>query len=84
MFHKQLLRIQIPKRKKKTDSLTIFFALSVSELVKAACKMLIKLTLGHRFQRLDYKSVLDVMLLTFQPFDPKIDFVLIFCNDEKV
>jgi len=35
-----------PKNAKKTDSLTVFFALLGSELLKAERKMLVKSTLG--------------------------------------
>jgi len=42
MFCKQ--QEQIPKAQKKTDNLTVFFALSGSVCVKAAHRMLIKLT----------------------------------------
>ncbi len=40
-----------PKRVKKTDSLTIFFALLGSGHIKASCKLLVKLTpcLPHKF-----------------------------------
>jgi hypothetical protein len=40
----QLLRAQIPN--KQTDGLTVFFVLLGSAHVKAARKMLVKLTLG--------------------------------------
>jgi len=43
-FYEQLLHAQIPKAQKKTDNLTVFFALSGSVCVKAAHRMLIKLT----------------------------------------
>jgi len=45
-FYANLLRVQIPKAQKDTDDLTVFFALLVSALVKAAPKMLVKLTQG--------------------------------------
>jgi len=38
--------MQIPKAQKKTDSLTLFFALLGSARVKAARKTLVKLTPG--------------------------------------
>jgi len=44
-FYKQLLLEHIPKRK-KTDSLTVFFALLGSAAAKALRKMLVKLTPG--------------------------------------
>jgi len=43
MFYRQLLLKKIPKEK-KTNTLTVFFALSGSECVKAACKMMMKST----------------------------------------
>jgi len=43
-FYEQLLHTQIPKSTKKTDGLTVFFALLGSSLIKAARKMLMKLT----------------------------------------
>jgi len=50
-----------PKSTKKTDDLTVFFALSGSACAKAACRMLMKLTPGVDFKEafmcLDPKSV---------------------------
>jgi len=43
-FQEQLLPTQTPKAQKKTDNLTVFFALSESALVKAICRTLMKLT----------------------------------------
>jgi len=43
-FYVQLLRPQIPKAQKDTDDLTVFFTLSGSTSVKAACKTLMKST----------------------------------------
>jgi hypothetical protein len=43
-FYEQLLRAEIPKAKKKTENLAVFFALSGSVRVKAACRMLMILT----------------------------------------
>ncbi len=40
-------RLQIPKAQKKTDSLTVFFALMESARVKAACKTVERLTAGR-------------------------------------
>jgi len=44
MFCKQLLHAQIPKVQKKTFNLTVFFALSRSARIRAARRMLMKLT----------------------------------------
>jgi hypothetical protein len=45
----QFFQAQIAKVQKKTDDLTVFFALLGSVHVKAACKMLVKSTLGFYF-----------------------------------
>jgi len=45
MFYKQLLHVKIPKAKKKTVKLSIFFVLLGSAHAKAASRMLMKLTL---------------------------------------
>jgi hypothetical protein len=50
-FYELLLRVQIPKSQKNTVKLSVFFALSGSACIKAACKMLVKLTLWHRTHR---------------------------------
>jgi len=50
MFYLQLLQMQISKVQKDWN-LTVFFALSGSERVKAACKMLIKLTTGGKLAK---------------------------------
>jgi len=47
-FYEQHLRVQISKAQKKTDSLTVFFALLESARVKASPKMLVKLTPARR------------------------------------
>ena len=47
-FYKQLLCMQIQKAQKKTFKLSRFFALLGSTSVKAACRMLVKLTQGER------------------------------------
>jgi len=39
-----------PKSVKKTDNLTVFFAFLEYSCVKAACRMLMKLTLGSNFK----------------------------------
>ncbi len=44
MISAKLLRTQILKVQKKTDSLTVFYALLGSECVKAVCRTLMKLT----------------------------------------
>ena len=44
-FYKQLLRTQIPKAQKSCLTWLSFFALLGSACVKAACRMLVKLTL---------------------------------------
>jgi len=46
-FYAKLLCTQIPKVQKKTNGLTVFFALLGSGHVKAACKMLVKSTPGE-------------------------------------
>jgi hypothetical protein len=46
MFYEQLLRGKIPKPQKKSVKLSVFFELLGSVHVKAAHKMLMKLTLG--------------------------------------
>ena len=43
-FYEQLLRSQIPKAQKRLSSQLAFFALLGSASVKAACRMLVKLT----------------------------------------
>jgi hypothetical protein len=48
-FYAQLLCAKIPKSAKKTDNLSIFFALLESLFVKAASKMLMKFTPGVNF-----------------------------------
>jgi len=60
MFYEQLFRAQIPKVQKKTDNITVFFALSH---VNTAFKTLVKLTPGINFTSnlrvpFSYKSVL--------------------------
>jgi len=45
IFYAKLLFVQITNAE-KTDDLTVFFAISVSECVKEARKMLMKLTPG--------------------------------------
>jgi len=52
-----------PESKKKTDNLTVFFALSGSALVKAACKWLVKLTPGLNF--------INILCTAFTLVDPK-------------
>jgi len=47
-FHKQLLLAQIPKAQ-KDDNFNVFFVLLGSGCVKAAHRMLMKLTLGVNF-----------------------------------
>jgi len=59
MFYNQLLHTQIPK----AYHLAVFFALLGSAHVKAACKMLIKLTPGLNF--------INVLLTAFTLVDPK-------------
>jgi len=46
-FYEQLLHAQIPKAQKKTDSMTVFFALLESAHIKAVRKMLVKSTPGQ-------------------------------------
>ncbi len=46
MFYMQLLQKADPKCAKKTDNLTVIFVFSGSVHVKAACRTLMKLTLG--------------------------------------
>jgi len=46
MLYVQLLRTQIPKALKDTNDITVFFTLLGSTSVKAAQKMLVKLTPG--------------------------------------
>jgi len=48
-LHKQLLLASILKVQKKTDNLTTFLALLRSAHIKAACKTLMKLTLGVNY-----------------------------------
>ncbi len=56
MFYKQLLHADIRKRK-KTVTLSVCFALSGSMHAKAACSTLGKLTLGSRIEPiLPYKA----------------------------
>ncbi len=43
-FYEKLLREQIPKAQKKTDTLTLYFVPLGSARVKASRKMLVKLT----------------------------------------
>jgi len=50
MFYYQLWREQIPKAQKRLTTWLYFFALSWSPCVKAACKMLMKLTPDHNKQ----------------------------------
>jgi len=50
-FYEQLLHMQILKAQKKNDNLTVFFALSGSVCVKAAHRMLMKLTHGNGSNR---------------------------------
>jgi len=45
-FYAKLLLAQIPEAQKKTDDMIVFFALLGSAYVKAASKMLMKLTFG--------------------------------------
>jgi len=51
LFYRQLLRTQIPKSTKKTDRLTVFFALLGSARIKDARKTLMILTPGGIQQR---------------------------------
>ena len=43
-FYEQLLRVQRSRERKKLLNLTVFFALLGSAFVKAACRILVKLT----------------------------------------
>ncbi len=66
MFYVQLLPSKNPKALKDTDDLTVFLMLSGSTSVKAACKMLVKLTPGgvSRFVEADFchEVVVDVVV----------------------
>ncbi len=53
MLYKQLLQTQILKLSaRNNENLSVFFALLGSASVKAACRMLMKLTLGVDFTKL--------------------------------
>ena len=54
--YEQILCLQIPKTQKKLLNLTVFFALLGSARVKAACKMLVKLTPGQQEVQLVTKA----------------------------
>ncbi len=49
----QILQAQIPKAQKVTDILTVFFVLLGSARIKAACKILVKLTTGVNFTHIE-------------------------------
>jgi len=65
MFYKQLLRAQI-RNLKKTDNLTVFFALLGSAPLKAACKTLMKLTAGDRLrQKASQTNKVEIVSLVY-------------------
>jgi len=63
-FYRQLLCAQIPKAQKQIDNLTVFFALSRSECVKAAHRTLMELTHAVNFTNIFKSSFFTNYLLT--------------------
>jgi hypothetical protein len=66
-FYKQLLCVQIPKAQKDTDDLIVFFALLGSVRVKAAHKLLVKLTMPHFFTLSPHSNSFNILLSFFAP-----------------